>query len=173
MDKTARKIGDDDRFNAWLNLLQAYSVVTSRIEARLDAATGLSLPEHEVLIRLSQTPEQRMRMLDLSGLLLLSKSGVTRLVDRLEKRGLVERKMSPDDRRVVHAELTDGGSKALADASPVLAAAIKDVFSQHLTDRDVTSLRATLRKILRANGIWSEQLCSPTFPTEATPAVGA
>jgi DNA-binding MarR family transcriptional regulator len=161
---------DEGRFHAWLNLLQAYSIVSARIEAELDAACGLSLPEHEVLVRLIQAPERRLRMFDLASLLLLSKSGVTRLVDRLERRGLVAREMSPEDRRVVHTRLSDEGAAAFHRARPVIAAAIEQYFSQHLTDSDVTELRGALRKVLEGNGEWVELRCSPSYEQTTAPA---
>lgn len=157
---------DDGRFHAWLNLVQAHTVVGSRMEARLVAAVGLSLPEHELLIRLAQAPQRKLRMYDLASLLLLSKSGVTRVVDRLEKRGLVAREMSGTDRRVVLAELTDDGVEVLKKASPVIAAGIDEFYSRHLTDEDIGSLRTIFRKVLEGNGEWVETRCSPTVAAE-------
>ena len=161
---------DDDRFHAWLNLVQAHSVVSSRMEARLDAACGLSLPEHELLIRLAQAPDRRLRMYDLASLLLLSKSGITRVVDRLEKRGLVSRKMSETDRRVVLAGLTEEGVAVLGKARPVIAAGIDEFYSRHLTDEEIDSMRAILRKVLEGNGEWVETRCSPTGERDAAAA---
>ena len=163
---------DDDRFHAWLNLVQAHSVVSSRMEARLDAACGLSLPEHELLIRLAQAPDRRLRMYDLASLLLLSKSGITRVVDRLEKRGLVVRKMSETDRRVVLAGLTDEGVAVLAKARPVIAAGIDEFYSRHLTDEEIDTMLAILRKVLEGNGEWVETRCSPTGERDAAAASG-
>jgi DNA-binding MarR family transcriptional regulator len=163
---------DEARFQAWLNLLQGYSVVSARIETELEASIGLSLPEHEVLVRLAQAPERKLRMFDLASLLLLSKSGVTRLVDRLERRGLVVRQMSAEDRRVVLAGLTDEGLKTFERARPVLAAAIEQYFAQHLADHEVSELRAALRKVLEGNGEWHELRCSPAYEqaTASSPA---
>jgi DNA-binding MarR family transcriptional regulator len=158
---------DEARFQAWLNLLQGYTVVSARIEAELEASCGLSLAEHEVLVRLAQAPDRKLRMFDLASLLLLSKSAVTRLVDRLERRNLVGRRMSAEDRRVVLASLTDAGYEAFDGARPVLAAAIERYFSQHLTDADVNELRAALRKVLEGNGEWAELRCSPAYEHNA------
>src|SRR5436309_916604 len=110
MTKTEKR----DRMSAWINLVQADSVVSAGIEERLQRACGLSLAEHELLVRLGHAPEGRLRMLDLAHLLLVSKSGATRLVDRLTKEGLVERALCSTDRRVVYAGLTDKG-RALLD----------------------------------------------------------
>lgn len=152
-----------ERFHAWLNLLQTYAVVGGRLEADLDAAFGLSLPEHEVLIRLLQSPERRLRMYDLADLLLLSKSGATRVVDRLEKRELVARVVSGDDRRVVYAELTPAGRKLVGRTRVSMHDSLQRHFARHLSDDDVTALRRILRGVLEGNDAWHEQRCAPTL----------
>ena len=152
-----------ERFQVWLNLVQALSAASTRIEEDLDAACGLSLAEHEVLLRLSYAPGRRLRMYDLADLLLFSKSGVTRIVDRLERRGLVTRDPSEEDRRVVHARLSDEGMRALGMAQPALGSAVETAIARHLTDRDVAALRRALRKILEGNGAWAEHRCSPSY----------
>ena len=157
-----------ERFQAWLNLLQTYSVVSAKLEAQLDAACGLSLAEHEVLLRLAHAPEGHLRMYDLSDLLLLSKSGITRLVDRLEKRALVAREMSDADRRVIHARLTDEGRDVVERAKPVLARSVEAFFSAHLSDADIAGLRSALKRVLEGNGSWAEHRCSPTYAQDAT-----
>ena len=161
---------DDGHFHAWLNVVQAHSVVSSRIEARLNAAVGLSLAEHELLIRLSQSADHQLRMYDLASLLLLSKSGITRVVDRLERRGLVARKMSDTDRRVVLACLTDEGRAILEEARPFIAGGVDEFFSSHLNAREIASLRSILRKVLTGNGEWVETRCEPSVEAETAEA---
>jgi DNA-binding MarR family transcriptional regulator len=167
MERCDGNLLDDDHFHAWLNLVQAHSVVSSRIESRLDAAVGLSLPEHELLIRLSQAPDRQLRMYDLASLLLLSKSGITRLVDRLERRNLVAREMSDSDRRVVLACLTDEGAELLEQARPFIAGGVEEFFSRHLNPREIDALRGALRKVLEGNDEWAETRCSPSARDEA------
>lgn len=163
MDRCVGGILPHTRFQAWLNLVQVHSVAGAKIEAELDAACGLSLAEHEVLLRLAHAPDGQLRMYDLSDLLLLSKSGITRMVDRLEKRGLVARELSDRDRRVIHARLTDEGTAVLQRAKPVLATAVDAFFSAHLSDADVAAMRGLLKKVLEGNGSWAEQRCSATY----------
>ncbi len=151
----------DERFQAWLNLVQTYTVVMGRVEARLEAGIGLSLAEHEVLVRLYDAPDHGLKMVDLAGYTLLSKSGITRLVDRLETRGLVRRDLLPADRRIVLACLTDDGARAAEAGWPVLTAALEEFFTGHLDDRDVTSLLRGFRKILEGNGEPALERCSP------------
>jgi DNA-binding MarR family transcriptional regulator len=154
---------DEERFQAWLNLVQTHAVVNARIEAELEAACGLSLAEHEVLVRVAGAPDRRLRMYDLAELVLLSKSGVTRIVDRLEKRGLVLRRMCETDRRVVYAALAPEGEQVLAAARPIMAAAIDRYFSRHLSDAEVSALRGSLRLLLEGNDAWAESRCSPPY----------
>lgn len=156
-----------ERFHAWLNLLQTHVVVSGRLEAELDAAHGLSLAEHEVLIRLLQAPDRRLRMYDLADLLLLSKSGVTRVVDRLEKRGVVGREISDRDRRVVYAALTPAGVSLVGETRALMHASVERFFSQHLSDADVSALRGILRRVLEGNDAWAEHRCAPRFEEAA------
>ena len=172
MERCDGDLLDDGSFHAWLNLVQAHSVVSARMGARLEAGCGLSLPEHELLIRLSQAPERHLRMYDLASLLLLSKSGITRVVDRLERRGLVARKMSDTDRRVVLACLTEEGAELLEQARPFIAGGVEEFFSSHLEEDEMASLRAILRKVLHGNGEWVETRCSPTTERETAAASG-
>ena len=173
MDRCVGGILPHDRFQAWLNLLQVHAVVGAKIEAELDAACGLSLAEHEVLLRLAHAPDDQLRMYDLSDLLLLSKSGITRLVDRLEKRGLIARELWEQDRRVIHARLSEEGRAVLERAKPVLARAVDDFFSSHLSDRDIASLRGALKRVLQANGSWAEQRCSPSYAEDSAESLGS
>jgi len=156
-------------FGTWINLLQAQAVVTEALEARLEAQAGLSLAEHEALARVSSAPEGRLKMAELAGLMLVSKSGVTRLIDRLERRGLVERTTCSTDRRVTYAAITVEGRRAAERANPVLEAGLAEVFSRHLGAGDVRNLRRSLRKILEGNGKWEEERCSGSFHEAPAP----
>jgi DNA-binding MarR family transcriptional regulator len=162
----ANVLGDEERLGAWLNLIQANRIVSDVLEEHVEAAAGLSLAEHEVLIRIGFSPDGRLRMADLASLLLVSKSGVTRLVDRVEQAGLVKREFSPNDRRVTFASITDAGRAALDRANPAFARALDQAFSQHMNDSDVACLRAALRKVLEGNGEWEESRCSPRYASE-------
>src|SRR2546430_2273725 len=84
-----------ERAGAWLNLLQVNTVVAEALERRLEDKHALSVAEHEVLVRLSHSPDGRLRMQELASLLLVSKSGVTRLIDRMQSAGLVRRVACP------------------------------------------------------------------------------
>ena len=146
-----------------MNLLQARAVVSEALEHRLQTASGLSLAEHEALSRLSSAADGNLRMAELADLMLVSKSGVTRLVDRLEQRGLVERRACETDRRATYAAITPAGRSVADGAWPALAEGLDESFSRHLADADVRALRKALRKILTGNGKWEETRCSGEF----------
>jgi DNA-binding MarR family transcriptional regulator len=160
-----------EELSAWLNLIQSYEAVAAGLEGTLERANGLSLPEHEVLVRLSEAPEGRLRMLDLTNLVLLSKSGVTRLIDRMEREGLVGRQACQTDRRVVYAAITPKGRTVLQEATPAFLAGIEQHFARHLSEADVRTLRRVLRKLLVGNGRWDDSRCG-TAPASATRLAG-
>jgi DNA-binding MarR family transcriptional regulator len=151
---------DPDRFNAWFTLLQAHSAVVESLEHKLESEAGVPLAWHEVLSRLVAAPEGRLRMLDLAGLIMLSKSGVTRLIDRMEEAGLVTRGACASDRRVTYAIVTPGGRATLERIRPVFTQGVDEYFSRHLSDADARNLRSALRKVLQGNGRWEKDRCS-------------
>jgi DNA-binding MarR family transcriptional regulator len=153
--------GKSESLGAWLNLVQAHAAVVESLEAKLERESGIHVAWHEVLVRLAAAEEGRLRMFDLAQLLLLSKSGATRLIDRMQAAGLVDRGGCESDRRVTYAMITPKGRETLAAVTPVFLEGVREYFSRHLTDRDVASLRASLRKLLEGNGQWTEHRCSP------------
>jgi DNA-binding MarR family transcriptional regulator len=169
-----------EELGAWINLVQARDVVATGLERRLQADAGVSLAEHEVLVRLATAPGRRLRMLDLATLLLVSKSGITRLVDRLTREGWVRRELSDLDRRLVYAALTERGHAKVRASVPVFAEAVRDAFLRHISEQDVADLRRILRKLLEGHGLWSDARCSPpsiaagvTFQVRRTSQAGA
>lgn len=149
-----------EHVSAWVNLLQAHGVLGAALSARLETAAGLSLAEHELLLRLASSPEGQLKMLELADLLLVSKSGVTRLVDRMSQAGWVTRETCATDRRVVYAAITSEGRALAKRSGPLFAEAVEEVFSSYLDETDVADLRRVLRKLLEGNGRWSDARCS-------------
>jgi len=136
----------------WSDLLRVTGTVRGLLAERLDTELGMVPEEVDLLMRLEEAPEQRLRMADVSRSLQLSKSGVTRLVDRLAERGLVERAACPSDRRVVYAGLTAEGRRAVAEAAPLLVAGVVGHLADHLKARELDALQSNLRKIIAAEG---------------------
>lgn len=106
-----------EELGAWRAFLGAHARVLRSLEAELVAAQRLSLVSYDVLVQLAEAPERRLRMAELADRVLLSRSGVTRLVDRLERAGLVARQRVSGDGRGVIAELTPAGLERLRVAS--------------------------------------------------------
>jgi DNA-binding MarR family transcriptional regulator len=102
---------------AWRAFLRAHAAVTRRLEADLAAEHGLPLAVYDVLVQLVEAPDHRLRMTDLAGAVLLSRSGLTRLVDRMVRDGYVRREPDPSDARGIWAVMTDGGYERLRSAS--------------------------------------------------------
>jgi MarR family transcriptional regulator, 2-MHQ and catechol-resistance regulon repressor len=111
-------IADDDRITAFGLFLEAFTAVSAHIERELEAVAGIRSAEFGVLLRLARTPGEHLRMTDLAEGAGLSTSGMTRLVDRLEAAGLVERAACPNDRRGLEAVLTPKGRKLVQKALP-------------------------------------------------------
>jgi MarR family transcriptional regulator, 2-MHQ and catechol-resistance regulon repressor len=111
------------------------------------AKNGLSLSEFEVLLRLARTPQQQLRMSDLAAQTTLSTSGITRVVDRLERHALVKRVSCPSDRRGYHATLTEPGARKLAELLPEHVGLIDELVMSRLGDADVHTFTDALRKV--------------------------
>jgi DNA-binding MarR family transcriptional regulator len=142
----------DDALATMYAVLNTHRVLAEAMEKRLRAQAGLSLAQFEVLSRLHQAPGTRLRMVDITRQLCVSKSGVTQLVDRLEEAGLVVRESCTSDRRLTYARLTDRGEEALCSAEPIWAPVVQEHFSRHLTSADIRCVRAALDKVLEGNG---------------------
>jgi DNA-binding MarR family transcriptional regulator len=132
---------------AWRTLLETHATVTDLLERELVGERGLPLSRYEVLLVLAESPEGRLRMQELAQRVLLSKSGLSRLVDRMEEAGLVKREQCPSDRRGWFAVLTDQGRSALRRAAPVHLRGIQEHFGRHLDDDEARVLGAALGRI--------------------------
>jgi DNA-binding MarR family transcriptional regulator len=108
---------------------------------------GLTINDYEVLYRLARAPDRRMRRVDLAAEVLLTASGVTRLLDGLERAGLVERASCATDRRVVYAVLTDEGLVKLREASETHVAQIEELFAAHFEEKEVATVADLLERI--------------------------
>lgn len=132
---------------AWLGMLRTHARLTSALDVDLQRRHGLSLSDFDVLLTLAVAPGRRRRMAELADAVLLSRSGLTRLVDRLENRGLLVRSRPPADVRQVYAEITDAGCDLLDQAAPAHVAGIRAQFLDRLTPADVDALAAIWRRL--------------------------
>ncbi len=132
-------------------MLRVHAQLTKALDANLEAVHGLPLSHYDVLVQVSNAPDQRMRMCELADGVLLSRSGLTRLVDRMAKDGLLERCACEDDARGSFACLTPAGKARLDEARPTHLSAVRELFLQAFTDDELTQLA----------GLWQRVLPSP------------
>jgi DNA-binding MarR family transcriptional regulator len=138
---------DETELRAWRGLLRAHATLVKRLDADLEAAHGLPLTSYEVLLHLSKSDGCKMRMCDVAESVLLSRSGLTRLVDRLERDGLVERVSCPDDARGAFARLTDTGREKLAAASTTHLEGIREHFLAHFAPSELGVLAEAWERV--------------------------
>jgi DNA-binding MarR family transcriptional regulator len=142
------EIIDEFHLAAWRAFINAHASVIDRIEKELAQAGQLPLTSYDVLVALAEAPDHRLRMNDLARkVVVLSRSGVTRLADRLEAEGLLRRERTPEDRRGAYAVLTAKGMDALDRARPTYAQGIVEHFSRFLSDTEVRTLTSALERI--------------------------
>ena len=140
----------DSARRAWAVFLTAHAVLVEAVEARLAKAGLPPLAWYDLLWALERAGNGRRRMHELADLVVLSRSNLTRLVDRLEQARLVRRVRSQDDRRGAYAEITAEGRKLRRKMWPVYAVAIDDLFGAHLTRAEAESVGRALREVLAA-----------------------
>ena len=130
-----------------MRLLRGHASVTRAMSADLVAEHGLTINDYEALLHLARAEDGRMRRVDLAGKLILTASGITRLLDGLEAAGLVERASCPGDRRVTYAVLTDAGRERLETASASHLSAVHELFTEHLSDDELKQLADLLGRL--------------------------
>ena len=138
-----------DLLEAWALFLRTHANVVRLLEDELEKERGLPLTSYEVLLRLSGG-ERPLRMHELADSLFLSRSGATRVVEKLEQNGLVAREICEGDRRGIQITVTTEGKRTLRAAAPVHLRGIEEHFTKHLTRADAAVLRSAFTKILEA-----------------------
>lgn len=133
---------------AWRGFLRVHTSLVKQLDAELERAHGLPLSSYEVLINLQAAQGRRLRMADLAERSLLSRSGMTRLVDRLERQGLLKRDVCVDDARGCFAVLTEAGEDLLARARPTHLDGVRERFLAHMGPQDLEHLAELWERIL-------------------------
>jgi DNA-binding MarR family transcriptional regulator len=139
---------DVGEISAWRGLLRVHATLVKALDSELEAAHGLGLTSYEVLMYLADAPDGRMRMHDLASSVLLSRSGLTRLVDRLERDGLLARATCPSDARGAFAGLTPAGRTTLAAARATHLAGVRRHFLDHLDADELEALGDIWEKVV-------------------------
>jgi DNA-binding MarR family transcriptional regulator len=141
----------DPRLAAWRAFLRAHAQVVRRLERELTDEQRLALTDYDVLVQLAAADDRRLRMSELADRLLLSRSGATRLVDRLVAAGLVERVTCDSDRRGQWASLTHTGIERLRAATPTHLRGVAQHFLDRLDPEELTELERMLDKVSGAD----------------------
>jgi DNA-binding MarR family transcriptional regulator len=132
---------------AFVALLRGHSATTRALSAELQAEFGLTINDYEALLRLSCADDGRMRRIDLANELLLTASGVTRLLDGLERAGYVEKASCSSDARVTYAAMTPAGRKRFQRASRAHVAAVRKLFEERFDDEELATLARLLARL--------------------------
>ncbi len=173
--KTERRpvpAADDPGMEAWVRFLQAHAAVTRRLEVELRDECAISLAEYETLLHLAQAEDGRLRMSDLADRLLLSRSGVTRLVDRLEATGDVERRTCPSDARGSFAHLTVAGRARLRAAAPVHLRGVRTHFLDVIPEGEIGPFGRTLARFTTPDRT-QDAVCAAAVDATREPASAA
>ena len=155
---TAQRLTENE-LGAWRSFLRAHAQITRKLEAELVAEHDLPLPSYDVLLQLAESPGRRLRMTELADRVLLSRSGLTRLVDRLEREGLVERASCPNDARGTHAVLTDAGLGRLRRAAPTHLRGVAEHVTSRLDADELVELKRLMLKLMTEHGPLPEGGC--------------
>jgi DNA-binding MarR family transcriptional regulator len=137
---------------AWRSYLQSHATILRQLDAELVAAHSMTSRDYEVLLYLAQAPECRLPMSALATSTMLTRSGITRLVDGLVAAGLIERVSCPSDARISYARLTDLGYEKLREAGYTHIASIQRLFLEHFSEEEIGQLASLLSRLPGAGG---------------------
>ena len=139
--------GSRQNLSSWIAYLRTHAAIKRQLNADLLEGHGLTLSDYEVLLRLSQADDHAMRRIDLADSVLLTASGITRLLDGLERAGYVEKAACASDARVSYAKLTDSGLGKLREASVTHLAGIEELFTGRYSDEELDTLGELLARL--------------------------
>jgi len=142
-----------------VGLLRAHVATTRRLSEGLEAGHGLTLNDYEVLLHLAHAPDRMMRRVDLARSVLLTPSGITRLLEGLERCGYVERAKCESDARVTYARLTDAGHAKLSEASVTHVEEIRTHFGERFSEDELDALAGLLSRLQLEDS--EEPQCAP------------
>jgi len=133
--------------HAWIRFLRSHAAITRELSARLEAQHGLTLSDYDVLVQLYYAPERKMRRVDIARTVLLTASGITRLLDGLERSGKVAKERCDSDARVTYAVLTDEGVASFQAAQKTHLADIDELFASQFDERERVALAELLGRL--------------------------
>jgi DNA-binding MarR family transcriptional regulator len=150
MERTTATTEQVAELGAWVGLLRAHAAVTRQFNRELIASHGLTINDFEVLIHLESAEGGRLRRVDLADRVLLTASGITRLLDGLERSELVCKASCAADARVTYAEITDAGRARLACARVSHTEGVRALFAERYSDEELAALTDLLARLPQA-----------------------
>ena len=141
------RAGVEPDLAAWIRFLRAHAAVTRQLSARLESGHGLTLSDYDVLVQLYHAPEQRMRRVDIARSVLLTASGITRLLDGLERAGWVAKERCDSDARVTYAALTTSGRTKFEEARDAHLADVEELFGSRFDAKERRDLAELLGRL--------------------------
>jgi len=148
---------DENPMLAWVSLVHASSRLTQGLDAALQEDVGISMAEQDLLKQIAVN-QGALTLTELARRIFLSKAGMTKMLDRLEKQGLLKRAPAPGDRRSLRVALTAKGRRILKRSQEVLLAYVAENMTAHLSTRQVKQLNQSLRAVLDGHGVWEGQI---------------
>jgi DNA-binding MarR family transcriptional regulator len=137
---------------AFVNFLRAHAAITRQLDRELVTDHGLTINDYEVLLHLSRAPDRMMRRVDLARRVVLTPSGITRLLHGLQRAGLVCKESCDSDARVVYAKLTQEGATRLEAASAMHLESIRELFCERFEPEELALLASLLARLPGAHG---------------------
>ena len=147
MEMPTSNLLDGAALEAWRGYLQSHASIVRELDASLIAEHGMTTRDYEVLLYLAQDPERRLPMSALAERTMLTRSGITRLVDGLVGSGMVQRMSCPNDARVSYAQLTEAGYEKLRQAGCTHVGSIRRLFCEHFTPEELEQLAEFLSRL--------------------------
>jgi DNA-binding MarR family transcriptional regulator len=147
MENVASSSLDGIALEAWRSYLQSHASIVRELDAELIAEHGMTTRDYEVLLYVAQAPDRRLAMSALAARTMLTRSGITRLVDGLVANGLIERVACSEDARVSYAELTDAGFRKLRDAGCTHVASIRRLFLERYSEPEIEQFASLLSRL--------------------------
>jgi DNA-binding MarR family transcriptional regulator len=144
---TSHNCTEESELRTWVRFVATHSAITRELEAQLMGAHGLTLSDYDVLVQLARAPEHKMRNIELAKTIVLTRSGVTRLVDGLERDGLVARASCASDKRGTFIKLTDEGMRRLREAADTHVEGVRQLFLERIGPEGRAALDGLLGRL--------------------------
>lgn len=141
-----------EHFSMWRSFIEAHSSVVRTLEQAMQEEHGVPLTWFDVLLHLEEAPQRRLRLGELAESVILTRSGITRLVDRMVEAGVIRREPCPDDRRGHYAVITQQGKDTIERVGPSHSKKAQDIFLNHVSAEEAALMRSVFVRVLESQG---------------------